>query len=101
MTIYVPVWLYWYGGLPLALVVGYLLGRLHKPATASPGAPYRDKEVEEHIARRRAMLADKEAVASPGYKPLQPPAYPTNEAPTTKRAIPAEQPATTWDEDAS
>jgi len=36
MTIYIPAWLYWYGGLPLALIIGYLLGRLHKSATVPP-----------------------------------------------------------------
>lgn len=70
MTIYVPVWLYWYGGMPLALIVGYLLGRLHKPAAVPPD-PYRDVRDEmrerldkvhaEHEAKRAREDADKEA----------------------------------------
>jgi hypothetical protein len=39
VTIYIPTWLYWYGGLPLAFVVGYLLGRLRRPTV--PPDPYR------------------------------------------------------------
>jgi hypothetical protein len=72
VTIYIPTWLYWYGGLPLAFIVGYLLGRLHKREV--PPDPYRhtrytDKEVGEHIAMRRSAADAKEA-------------------PTTKRAVP-------------
>ncbi len=38
MTIYIPTWLYWYGGLPLAFVVGYLLGWTRKREV--PPDPY-------------------------------------------------------------
>jgi hypothetical protein len=67
VTIYIPVWLYWYGGMPLAFLLGYVLGRLHKTATM-PRDPYRGPSWTD-LAREH------------------------KEAPTTKRARPGEQTA--------
>lgn len=73
MTIYIPTWLYWYAGMPLAFILGYLLGRLRKPAV--PPDPYLRAEWSD------AEL-DEYAKARGGVK------RPVTEAPTTKRARP-------------
>ncbi len=88
MTIYVPVWLYWYGVPPLVFILGYLLGWTRKSKV--PPDPYRyahywtDEERDEYEAMQRGRAP------GGGYRPL-PPGCPSvesrgvSEAPTTKR----------------
>lgn len=87
MTIYIPTWLYWYGGLPLAFVLGYLLGWTRKREV--PPDPYRaDEAVRARFDEARALVvADRMRAAE------------SKDAPTTKRARPID--GSTWDEDKS
>lgn len=76
MTIYIPVWLYWYGVPPLVFLLGYLLGWTRKREV--PPDPYLREWTAAETGEVRPRVAAQAQVDT------------SKDAPTTKRARPVD-----------